>query len=420
MPPIDILPDDVLGSIFAYLVPSNATSTIDRRVAPWVLTYVCSRWRAAAIAHRALWATIHMDFGDVRNPLLRQRVHLLLKRSGSHPLRIRVHQDLKIKEVVNMLAAEAYRWRDVVLLDIYTCDRVSRLRVDFPALESLVLAGDKAKSSGKMVPTFRQAAAPRLVHYKDFNLEGEPRSTRHKLPFRQLKSYESCNLVPLRSLASVEKMTLRAVDGLEYLPRISRIRPSFGSLTNLTIMDMHRTPLCSIFFSLFQTPNLRRLRLYFVEGQTAVLPTFGLRNLMPPTMLHVLELDCHGGYRDRCPEISREDARKFLDSIPTVEELHVFDTSRGPSSVLMALQSHEAKESEWTQILPNLRTLRLKESEVAFSTAFDDLERLLLLRTSIDTLELVVRRGKPPKKTLETWKKQLPMVRIVFIGGQNE
>ncbi|KAJ6459933.1 hypothetical protein C8R45DRAFT_842883, partial [Mycena sanguinolenta] len=49
------MPPEILGEIFAWTLPS-AHDIFGTRRCPWILTHVCSRWRAVALSIPSLWS----------------------------------------------------------------------------------------------------------------------------------------------------------------------------------------------------------------------------------------------------------------------------------------------------------------------------------------------------------------------------
>ncbi|KAJ7607883.1 hypothetical protein FB45DRAFT_681707, partial [Roridomyces roridus] len=55
------MPPEIFREIFAWTLPNATTNKVAHTIAesmnesPWVLTYVCSVWRAAAISTPSLW-----------------------------------------------------------------------------------------------------------------------------------------------------------------------------------------------------------------------------------------------------------------------------------------------------------------------------------------------------------------------------
>ncbi|KAF9477130.1 hypothetical protein BDN70DRAFT_838295, partial [Pholiota conissans] len=57
--PFRALPDDVIGEIFIWCLPTSHEAIASRNEPPLVLGYVCKRWRTIAYRMPRLWATLH-------------------------------------------------------------------------------------------------------------------------------------------------------------------------------------------------------------------------------------------------------------------------------------------------------------------------------------------------------------------------
>ncbi|KAK0222336.1 hypothetical protein IW262DRAFT_1460651 [Armillaria fumosa] len=55
------LPPRVLQKIFLALVDDKGFNFSDTTQGPWIFTYVCSLWRAAALDYPCLWSHIILD-----------------------------------------------------------------------------------------------------------------------------------------------------------------------------------------------------------------------------------------------------------------------------------------------------------------------------------------------------------------------
>ncbi|PBK96008.1 hypothetical protein ARMGADRAFT_1010889 [Armillaria gallica] len=55
------LPPRVLQKIFLAFLDDNGFNFSDTSQGPWIFTYVCSSWRAAALDYPCLWSHIILD-----------------------------------------------------------------------------------------------------------------------------------------------------------------------------------------------------------------------------------------------------------------------------------------------------------------------------------------------------------------------
>ncbi|KAJ6459251.1 hypothetical protein C8R45DRAFT_843483, partial [Mycena sanguinolenta] len=61
--PLRRMPAEILGEIFSWTLPS-IHDVFDTDDSPWILTYVCRRWRAVAVSKSSLWSLITIDFSS--------------------------------------------------------------------------------------------------------------------------------------------------------------------------------------------------------------------------------------------------------------------------------------------------------------------------------------------------------------------
>ncbi|KAJ7605587.1 hypothetical protein FB45DRAFT_373130 [Roridomyces roridus] len=92
--PVTRIPPEILGEIFLWSLPPVSEAPVredfDIDESPWVLTHVCSRWRAAAASTPALWSLIVIDFRFYDHPLAAVKLQIQRSRAlkvhffGSH------------------------------------------------------------------------------------------------------------------------------------------------------------------------------------------------------------------------------------------------------------------------------------------------------------------------------------------------
>ncbi|TFK21912.1 hypothetical protein FA15DRAFT_706850 [Coprinopsis marcescibilis] len=67
---MDNFANELLQKIFEYCLPTTTIESIpSRRIAPFVLTHVCSQWRAAAWGHPRLWTSLCLKPRGKHNPI---------------------------------------------------------------------------------------------------------------------------------------------------------------------------------------------------------------------------------------------------------------------------------------------------------------------------------------------------------------
>jgi hypothetical protein len=121
------MPTELISLIFTFTQPPFATSDglSSIQEGPWLLSAVCSRWRAIALSQPCLWATICLDFTyeDWQSPsfeLLQSRLEAHLERSQQVPLHITFrafwHEALcreRELRVLYLLALHCDRWETI-------------------------------------------------------------------------------------------------------------------------------------------------------------------------------------------------------------------------------------------------------------------------------------------------------------------
>ncbi|KAJ7876176.1 hypothetical protein B0H14DRAFT_3859321 [Mycena olivaceomarginata] len=121
------MPTELISLILTLTLPPFATSDglSSIQEGPWLLSAVCSRWRAIALSQPCLWATICLDFTceDWQSPsfeLLQSRLEAHLERSQQVPLHITFrafwHEALcreRELRVLYLLALHCDRWETI-------------------------------------------------------------------------------------------------------------------------------------------------------------------------------------------------------------------------------------------------------------------------------------------------------------------
>ncbi|KAF7345145.1 F-box domain-containing protein [Mycena sanguinolenta] len=75
--PLRRMPPEILGEIFSWSQPSDHHPTFSTKNCHWVLTYICSAWRAVALSKPSLWSIIQVSFSrGQRYPLEMVKVQI--------------------------------------------------------------------------------------------------------------------------------------------------------------------------------------------------------------------------------------------------------------------------------------------------------------------------------------------------------
>ncbi|KAF7373084.1 hypothetical protein MSAN_00516200 [Mycena sanguinolenta] len=60
--PFSRLPVELLAEVFFWTLPPMSGAPLDINKSPWLLTHVCSQWRAVAVSKSSLWSPLSIDF----------------------------------------------------------------------------------------------------------------------------------------------------------------------------------------------------------------------------------------------------------------------------------------------------------------------------------------------------------------------
>ncbi|KAJ6454384.1 hypothetical protein C8R45DRAFT_601978 [Mycena sanguinolenta] len=123
--PLRRMPAEILGEIFAGTLPSGS-EVFAIENCPWILTYVCSRWRAVALSKPSLWSLITIDFTANQHYSLKL-IRTQLERARLLKIQFFMHQDYGTGSQIalfNVLAKHSARWEE---LSIQFWCRICRL-----------------------------------------------------------------------------------------------------------------------------------------------------------------------------------------------------------------------------------------------------------------------------------------------------
>ncbi|KAK0201363.1 hypothetical protein DFS33DRAFT_979757 [Desarmillaria ectypa] len=214
------LPPNVLRKIFLALLDENGFNFSDTNQGPWIFTYVCSSWRAAALDHPCLWSNIilndssfnahstyptyppvylkpHFPRSNVCIPHRRydplSLLSTVLSRAGAHDLSLHVdfskghtdpYQAFIMRLLLLRLAQKSNQWSIVFLhLPSGVVDDLFGIYYQLPKLVSLHLAICTSAEAWNYDTITLFENAPMLVFV---TLQGFSFSTRILLPWQQL------------------------------------------------------------------------------------------------------------------------------------------------------------------------------------------------------------------------------------------
>jgi hypothetical protein len=222
--PMRRLPVDLLREVFYHCLPTEHNAILSYKVAPVVLTNVCSTWRAVALATPVLWASLHipvpqpmshnMFFGSdlereeyrtsMMDALWKRTTAMKewLARSDACKLSISLqdmsHPDLATvnttyEEFLNTIISHSKRWRSMTFISSANYLRsISALTAeDVPALEEVVI---NMTTRASQVPAFGQHSLPPILNWAKSSFLSAPRL--HRVSF--INFSENVNMLPLR------------------------------------------------------------------------------------------------------------------------------------------------------------------------------------------------------------------------------
>ncbi|KAJ7162804.1 hypothetical protein C8R43DRAFT_919699 [Mycena crocata] len=134
------LPPEVLSLIFLAVPPDDECGLMFRT--PWLLTTICHRWRAVALATPALWTATHFMLEEWQSSGRQKLLRTSLERSGSGPLHMNISASSAVLSNVSfdLLISSSQRWRDAKLrIPMALYSRMSALGIGLPALRKLEL-----------------------------------------------------------------------------------------------------------------------------------------------------------------------------------------------------------------------------------------------------------------------------------------
>lgn len=149
--PIRRLPNELLTKILwlscPFIEDMKYSPSLEQKIAPFILSQVCSGWRNFIIGTPKLWSQIRIDGSE--GPWSQPLVEEWILRSGDHPLSIQI-SNLKLNEaqellcvtpILRALVAESRRWKraSVVLSQSMVLANLSSIKGRLPLLESLYI-----------------------------------------------------------------------------------------------------------------------------------------------------------------------------------------------------------------------------------------------------------------------------------------
>ncbi|KZP24817.1 hypothetical protein FIBSPDRAFT_409457 [Athelia psychrophila] len=170
--PIRRLPDELLGEIFEWCLPTQ-TMTTSSSHAPTLVQSICRRWRDIARSTPRLWASFTLQMTSERAAIEVLMAEQWLFRGGSTPLTLALgirrgyheeeEKDLRRAELLHMALRHSSRWQTLQLKISYgLLEHFSSLREQLPLLEHLDISIPIDFSGRRWVNPVNLIHAPRL------------------------------------------------------------------------------------------------------------------------------------------------------------------------------------------------------------------------------------------------------------------
>ncbi|KAJ7498133.1 hypothetical protein B0H11DRAFT_1801159 [Mycena galericulata] len=144
--PLRRMPSEILGQIFSWTL---SPAVLDVRESPWILTQVCSRWRAVSISEPSLWSRIHIDFfKNIEYPLT--MIETQIQRARTLKIHFYGSMDRDSRPQIRMfkfLSEHSGRWEELILqLTTDLVPHLSALENRLPVMRSLWVQWDSSAS----------------------------------------------------------------------------------------------------------------------------------------------------------------------------------------------------------------------------------------------------------------------------------
>ncbi|KAJ7230273.1 hypothetical protein GGX14DRAFT_410330, partial [Mycena pura] len=155
--PLRRIPPEVLAEVFLWSLPPSYVDyergRYDVKESPWVLTHVCSRWRAIALSTSSLWSCIVIAYSPENDsssayPLPLVKAHIQRSRQLAVTFHSCETSDWEPQvEVFQCLAQHCGRWVELdMLVTSQLLPLLSGLRGQIPCLRKLYLEWDDSES----------------------------------------------------------------------------------------------------------------------------------------------------------------------------------------------------------------------------------------------------------------------------------
>ncbi|KAJ7639219.1 hypothetical protein FB45DRAFT_1055377 [Roridomyces roridus] len=384
--PIRRVPNEILAELFAHCV--DVTKPLDPLAGDaWVISRVCRRWRAVALACPELWS--HFAVSEKPMKHLQDFICIQLERvPHPAPLYIRFRDPYTpLADIMDLFLAVHDRWQDVAFFSHHNFTQFVEhaCRIPFPRLRKLQLYSSVLKSLQKDETTFDIVDSfPALVEVL-LELRYRHFPSQLHLPWSQLRRctlWEARTSDVLRILALLPTSSSASVLGAEH-DRFAAAPPSpTESQINSLELDYCHPLFNTNLFGVLRAPALKKLALNH-GYQPACRPSKVL-SFLGRSGCALEHLRVQGGVNSRASVLG------FLAGVNELERLDVDGITDLPE-VLEALGSGTGEVS---LMVPNLKTLAVRAT-----SALEGLDVLRLLESRNPTVR---------KVSFDRWKWEFP------------
>ncbi|KAF7345523.1 ABC protein [Mycena venus] len=351
--PLRRMPPEVLGEIFLWTLPTS-TEKLERSKfyladSPWVLTHICSRWRAISVSIPSLWSLIIIDYCAQPHPTYPlSLVEVQIQRAQN----LKIHfyggetNDSRPQiETFQFLSQHSSRWEDLSLgLTSKLVPFLPALRGRIQSLKRLWIQWSSPESQTVTEAIDCFESAPALVDFAVFN---EYSFVPIAHPTHQLTRYElDCpwaehrrilklapNLVEVRVVIRFDSEPWPDVDAVINLPYLRRLYVSSSDALNY-----------------LRAPALEGLSLW-VDVDTLLPHLESFRDRSACSLRRLSLKGFPNAYT----------TTKILEQLPSITELAIAidnsDASEGADLIMSALTVSHTPGS--TVVAPHLRFLLL-------------------------------------------------------------
>ncbi|KAJ7114047.1 hypothetical protein C8R44DRAFT_984599 [Mycena epipterygia] len=246
--PLRRMPPEVLCEIFSWTLPTTIEAVVRGRLdvtdSPWVLGYICSRWRAIALSFPSLWALVAIDYSQLDCPPSTAYPLAMLKIQMQRARELKIHflanpesyLDAQ-KEIFEFLIERSLCWVDLNLsITPDLLPLLSNIRHRIPLLRRVWITYDSTER--EEITLFQ--SAPSL---RDLGLQ---KCLSEPIPAHQLTRYEmhgtreehlrilrlASNLIEAIVLIADDSLRVASVKAIELL-HLRRLYVTSADVTDL-------------------------------------------------------------------------------------------------------------------------------------------------------------------------------------------